>query len=423
MQGLLLPLYIVIVGVVSSPAYGALDIDSLNKKLKQKQLGWHAGTTTAFRNSEARPNVMSIADDEVLQDAGDDPIILGAYSADPSLPSRFDWRDINGKSFVAPVGDQGDCGACVAFAATSTLETQLNIARSTPYSPWKLSRQYVFSCGGGVCGKGWLLTKVVPFLVDNGAPDAACLEYTSGSSGKDVPCRLACNNADDRSEKIIGFERPTRGWVNVEKIKRAILMGPLLSSMILFEDFEAYKGGVYRHTEGNQRGTHAVVLIGWDDAKQAWIGRNSMGKDWGESGDFYIAWNDKSLIGRYTYRFDVRGSEFVAFGNVRTGDTLTGDAPLRIHSSFAGTNRVSVYAVRDQNDIFDSSPVFQKLDVNLSPSESTDTTYNMEVSSGVTVRPILKTKTLTNGVYYIYTQADHDSGQGFSAPVKINIQN
>jgi hypothetical protein len=222
-----------------------------------------------------------------------------------ALPEHYDWRNVNGVSYSTPVTAQGSCGSCVAFAATATIEMQLGIACNTPAAPFLMSRQYMFSCGGGNCKSGWLLSKAVEFVAESGVPDEPCLPYLS-VSGEDVECSRACSDAAPRSVKAYGVERPTTGFIDVVAIKRALLRGPLLSSMILYEDLEFYESGVYRYTRGNKLGSHAVVITGWDDSDRSWIVRNSWGPDWGDGGYFKAAWDDSNvLVGRYTWLFDV----------------------------------------------------------------------------------------------------------------------
>lgn len=41
------------------------------------------------------------------------------------LPSTFDYRNVNGKNYVTSVKDQGSCGCCWSFAATTAYESLL----------------------------------------------------------------------------------------------------------------------------------------------------------------------------------------------------------------------------------------------------------------------------------------------------------
>ena len=62
-----------------------------------------------------------------------------------------------------------------------------------------------------------------------------------------------------------------------------MLYGPVSVAVYVNSAFQAYNSGVFN---GCATGTvnHAVALVGWNDAQQAWILRNSWGTGWGESG-------------------------------------------------------------------------------------------------------------------------------------------
>ena len=40
---------------------------------------------------------------------------------------------------------------------------------------------------------------------------------------------------------------------------------------------------------------HVVVLIGWDDQRQAWLVKNSWGETWGEQGFGWIAYGSNNV--------------------------------------------------------------------------------------------------------------------------------
>jgi len=358
--------------------------------------------------------------------AGDNDPRLAFADADQSvdanestsdLPSYFDWREINGNDFVSPVGQQGDCGACVAFAMLGTMESQLNVHRKTPYSPWEFSRQELFSCGGGKCKGGWKLSEAVAFVTNRGAADAACMSYQSGQTGADTPCANACNPDQQRLQKVTSVERPTTGFVDVEKIKRALMHGPLLSSMILYEDFMFYGQGVYRHTEGRGIGSHAVMIIGWDDSQNAWIGRNSMGTRWGLKGDFLIARDDVSLIGRYTYLFHFNDeTHFADFQDLRNEQQLKGIVDVNVHSSSDRAEQVELFLTADQGKIYSFDPESKIASAEPSNEEST-------ANSGLTFKPQVDTRKLQDGEYYLYCAANQAQGRAVTQPVKIKIIN
>jgi C1A family cysteine protease len=222
----------------------------------------------------------------------------------PDLPGEFDWRkDKRGPSILPPVMAQGECGSCVAVAAVAALEAALGIACDVTGSPIRLSAQYLFSCGGGQCRSGWKLSEAVKFLSAQGVPDHACMPYQS-SGGDDVSCSAACRDAEARRIQGVLAEQPTQGFIEIAEVKRAIAKAPVLANMVLYEDLEHYKSGIYRHVAGNQLGSHAIVLVGWSDEHRSWIARNSWGPAWGQAGYFEVAWDDVTLPARYTWLFD-----------------------------------------------------------------------------------------------------------------------
>lgn len=282
-----------------------LSFDALNARLVDQQASWEA--RPALGDRPMRAGSAAPEDDVSLTEqlhAAAGLAAQGHFGAQSALPAAFDWRDQNGTSYLGNIGAQGECGSCVSFAAVSTLEAQLNIECGTPQRSFELSRQYFFSCGGGSCARGWKVSAAVNFMVDHGVPDNSCLPYAA-TEGNDVGCANACENASSRLITGVSVTRPTTGYIDIDAIKRGLLKGPLLTNMILFEDLEYYGGGVYRHTAGRQVGSHAIVIVGWNDAEQAWIMRNSWGEDWGDRGYFRVAWNDVTLPGRYTWSFDV----------------------------------------------------------------------------------------------------------------------
>jgi cathepsin L len=50
-----------------------------------------------------------------------------------------------------------------------------------------------------------------------------------------------------------------------------------------------YTGGVLNRCKSRVNFTnHAIILCGWDDAKGAWLLKNSWGTGWGENGYMWI---------------------------------------------------------------------------------------------------------------------------------------
>jgi len=65
--------------------------------------------------------------------------------------------------------------------------------------------------------------------------------------------------------------------------------GPIVSQMVPYTDFLAYKEGTYHRTQESFKfsGYHIVKIVGWTktmDGNTNWIVENSWGSDWGENG-------------------------------------------------------------------------------------------------------------------------------------------
>jgi hypothetical protein len=78
-------------------------------------------------------------------------------------------------------------------------------------------------------------------------------------------------------------------------MKAALMQGPVVVGFIVYSDFDAYSSGVYEHVWGEQEGSHAVMVVGWDDSLSCWICKNSWGPSWGEQGYFRIRWGQCNL--------------------------------------------------------------------------------------------------------------------------------
>ncbi len=212
--------------------------------------------------------------------------------------SKFDWSE-NGVD-VGTVGHQGfECNTCWAFASVDAMQTSRQIAalRRTDLTVdrnLKPKVQQLVSClvpeKTNFCQFNWH-GEAFSFMVDRGLPLGGLGEYDDADFQK-WKCR------PDRYVKALtwDFVSPDPKYVSkTEDIKRAlILYGPIVS-MIKYDDcFFRYGGGVFDE-ENNKDGTHLVLIIGWDDEKQAWRIKNSFGEEWGENGFGWVKYGSNNI--------------------------------------------------------------------------------------------------------------------------------
>jgi C1A family cysteine protease len=203
------------------------------------------------------------------------PSQLRALSAD-ALPAAFDWRD---RSAMTPVKDQGDCGSCWAFGTIGQLESMLHIYYGVTED---LSEQYLVSCNpwGYGCDGG----DTAHDMLMNGAVREVDFPYTASDS----PARSGLKKYYGESNWFYVAGASTVPGNTA--IKTAIYTyGPVSAAVYADDYFVAYTGGVFsRNASGAVN--HMIVLCGWDDAKGAWLLRNSWGTGWGENGYMWIAY-------------------------------------------------------------------------------------------------------------------------------------
>ncbi|MBS1839964.1 MAG: peptidase C1 [Acidobacteria bacterium] len=274
-------------------AQDKIDLGQLAQLIQNANAGWQAGYTTLSdlppEEQKKRlgyspgPGEQSLTDRETVSLANLASIGIGAVGA----PASFDWRNVGGKNFITPVKDQGGCGSCVAFGSTATVEGTFRVQRNDPNLAVDLSEAHLFYCyaksQGRNCGNGWW----VPPALDSyktGVVDEACFPYTAG----DQNCNL-CSDWQNRLTKITGWHAITAGadmktWLSTR--------GPLSTCFTVYNDFFAYKSGVYRHVTGGVAGGHCVSCVGYDDAQGCWICKNSWSTGWGDAGFFRIAYGE-----------------------------------------------------------------------------------------------------------------------------------
>lgn len=214
----------------------------------------------------------------------------------PAGPERdyLDWRNYLGSNWITEVKNQGGCGSCAAFSAAGAFEAVIRLAYNDPERPVDLSEQHLFSCSGGDCPTGLYIGDALDYALEYGVPDEACFPYTAS----DDNCDETCMDWKDRALRLDSWEYVCMTVTNEQAIKDALLISPVTSYLEVYQDFFSYDGGVYEYVWGSFAGGHFVDIIGYDDALDCWICKNSWDKTWGEEGFFRIL-RGTTMIGTY----------------------------------------------------------------------------------------------------------------------------
>jgi C1A family cysteine protease len=238
----------------------------------------------------------------------EDPDLSDPIELPGNAPTSWDWRDVGGKNYVTPIRDQAECGSCYAFGIIAAMETIYSYQNNDPDPTLDLSEQFVVSCSQsivwfnrGCCGG--LMGETLAFLRNKGTPLESCFPYqavdSKGRDAYDCPYGAPSNDPVKCSDRCPEWENQVMKLNNhhtlltKESIKNAIsTYGPVATGFKVYEDFKYYDGGIYEHETGGFSGNHLVAIIGYNDAQQYWICKNSWGPSWGENGFFRIKYGE-----------------------------------------------------------------------------------------------------------------------------------
>ncbi len=154
------------------------------------------------------------------------------------------------------------------------------------------------SPGNMGCNGGFTTTSF-KYAQETGLFDEECLPYHADDTW---PCSDRCADWQSRLFKIDDWQIIGK-WGGLgatsEDIMDALQNGPVGTSLVIYDDFMYYTGGIYETVIGIPQGMHAVTVVGYNSSQQYWICKNSWGDDWGEAGFFRIKWG-AAFIGLYT---------------------------------------------------------------------------------------------------------------------------
>jgi len=218
-----------------------------------------------------------------------------------AVPTSFDARQqwANCTS-IGTIQNQAECGSCWAFGAVESItdrfcihkndDTQLSFEDMVSCDP------YDDGCQGGDPNTAWRYAEKVglvsaecyPYGIPTCPPaQQPCLNFVPTPK-----CAHACNTTSinwlkDKRQITTAYSVSSKE-TGIEK--EIMTNGPVEACFDVYEDFLAYKSGVYTHKSGDLLGGHCVKILGWgvDGSTPYWLVANSWTTTWGNQGYFWI---------------------------------------------------------------------------------------------------------------------------------------
>lgn len=206
---------------------------------------------------------------------------IDTLAAPAAAPPPIDWRD---KASLTPPEEQGDHMTCTSFALCGTMQDQHVIDRPGD-KPLRLSAGYLHLCVGKLnLDEPYDLQPAVEAVESHPIPDAREDDYSWDRT------------QDDSSlggYEIAGFTELD----TVDAAKAALQKGPFVTTLELWEDLADWYGtGVFSHVKGVSKGQHTVEVVGWHQAPDCWVVKNSFGTGWGDKGFALIAFGECQML-------------------------------------------------------------------------------------------------------------------------------
>lgn len=276
---------------------------------------WRAEEHPTEEDYAARSRMFNLIIDDVPAEFDEQP---ETGLADSDIPENFDSRtNWNDCQSIKEIRDQSACGSCWAFGAASAMSDRICIAggqkdqrRVSSEDILECCKICGMGCNGGFLYATWLNWKASGYVTGSvfGNKDwckaykfAPCNHHSEGpfedcsKNHYSTPkCVKECSNPaypkkykEDKiyADKIYNVKR---GEADIQK--EIMTHGPVEAAFSVYQDFMAYKSGIYQHKTGNFLGGHAIKIIGWgvEGGVKFWTIVNSWNENWGDKGTFRI---------------------------------------------------------------------------------------------------------------------------------------
>jgi Papain family cysteine protease len=257
--------------------------------------------------------------------------------------SSVDWRNRFSANWISSVRDQDGTSNCWAFAMTALYEAVVRIE----HGDWCRRSEGEASRGAG---KQWWdignFGEVSNFVEKFGLSDPDCFPWTlhaallTAKHAGSVPF-VPLSPTPDRLGRTVKAPAVTSITKLADKKDWLQNVGPMAVMFNPPADFGSLGTGIYVPATTVIGAAHAVLVVGFDDAQQFWIVKNSWsGTAWGDRGFGRIAYS-ANLLEPLTFT-GVRGTNVDPFTKRRSSN----GAMVRSGNG-SGRNNYELFILRD----------------------------------------------------------------------------
>ena len=269
---------------------------------KQRRLT-HGSIAGILASVLALPFGASAQDEAYALSQFDTGMVFESQETYDALPKRkrtrgvvmFDQIDLS--SYFPPAGDQSAQGSCGSWAVGYGARSYYLSAETGRLGfDDAISPAYIFnqiSPGAfdeNVRCSGTTFTAALDLLRDVGAVDMTTWPYDPSTCRPTPTDELLTVAASNRIPDYTSFN--SAEIKDTRRFKEVLASGHpiIIAATIVVKDFLSYRGGVYSRPDMPDTGIggHGMVVVGFDDDKQAFLIYNSWGQNWGMDGKMWI---------------------------------------------------------------------------------------------------------------------------------------